>query len=155
MQLTRFTDLSLRVLMYVAWQPDGKAATVGAMARAYGVPENHLVKVVHHLGKLQLLKNVRGRGGGVRLARAREEIRIGDVVRQTEPGFDLVDCNGPQPCPLRGACALKGVLDEARDAFLARLDVVTLADVTRRTSPRLAPLLADESTSSLAPIAPT
>lgn len=131
MQLTRFTDLSLRVLMYLAWQPEGTGSNIAVMAKAYSVPENHMVKVVHHLGKLGLVKTTRGRKGGVQLARPRAEIRIGDVVRQTEPGFDLVDCELPQPCPLRIACRLKSALDQAMDNFLLELNQYTLADVAR------------------------
>lgn len=131
MQLTRFTDLSLRVLMYLAWQPDGESANVAQMARAYSVPENHLVKVVHHLGKVGLVKTTRGRRGGVALAMPREQIRLGDVVRKTEPGFELVDCYGPAPCPLRVGCRLKAALDSAMRDFLDSLDRVTLADVTQ------------------------
>jgi Rrf2 family nitric oxide-sensitive transcriptional repressor len=131
MQLTRFTDLSMRVLIYLAWQPDGVTSNIAAIARAYSVPENHLVKVVHHLGKIGVVKTTRGRNGGIRLAKSREEIRIGEIVRLTEPGFDLVDCDGPQPCPLRGGCRLKTVLDEAAGSFLRHLDQYTLADMTR------------------------
>jgi Rrf2 family nitric oxide-sensitive transcriptional repressor len=131
MQLTRFTDLSLRVLMYLAWQPEGATANIGAMARAFSVPENHLVKVVHRLSKSGFVKTTRGRGGGVRLGRPRDEIRIGEVVRITEPGMELVDCEGPAPCPLRVACGLKCLLDGAVAAFLAKLDEVTLADLTQ------------------------
>jgi Rrf2 family nitric oxide-sensitive transcriptional repressor len=134
MQLTRFTDLSLRVLMHLAWQPDGITSNIATMAKLYSVPENHLVKVVHHLGKIGLIQTTRGRGGGIRLARPRTEIRIGQVVRLTESTLELVDCDGPQPCPLRGGCGLKGVLDGARDAFLAKLDETSLADVTRGDS---------------------
>jgi len=131
MQLTRFTDLSLRVLMYLAWQPDGTTSNISAMARAYAVPENHLVKVVHHLGKIGLVKTTRGRGGGVQLAMPRDQIRVGEVVRLTEPGFDLVDCHAPQPCPLRDGCRLKSLLDTAMVEFIDRLNQMTLADIAR------------------------
>lgn len=131
MQLTRFTDLSMRVLIYLAWQPDGVTSNIASIARAYSVPENHLVKVVHHLGKIGVVKTIRGRNGGIRLAQSRDEILLGEVIRQTEPGFDLVDCDGPQPCPLRGGCRLKFALDEATDGFIAHLNKYTLADVTR------------------------
>lgn len=117
--------------MYVAWQPEGATSNISKIATAYSVPENHLVKVVHHLGKIGLLKTVRGRGGGISLAKPREEIRMGDVVRMTEPGFDLVDCDAPNPCPLQGACRLKTALDAAMEGFLENLNQYTLADVTR------------------------
>lgn len=138
MQLTRFTDLSLRALMYLAWQPEGDTANVGKMARAYRVPENHMVKVVHHLGKVGLVVTMRGRNGGVRLALPSSEIRIGDVVRQTEPGFQMVDCDSPDPCPLRVGCRLQTALADATESFLAHLNQFTLADVTRGESGRRA-----------------
>lgn len=131
MQLTRFTDLSLRVLMYLAWQPENASGNVATIARIYRVPENHMVKVVHHLGKIGLVITTRGRNGGVRLAKLPTEIRIGDVVRQTEPNFDLVDCELPTECPLKPACRLKGVLDDAMDGFLEHLNRFTLADVAK------------------------
>jgi Rrf2 family transcriptional regulator, nitric oxide-sensitive transcriptional repressor len=131
MQLTRFTDLSMRALMYLAWQPDGVISNISEMARVYAVPENHMVKVVHHLGKIGMVKTIRGRKGGVRLGKSREEIRLGDVVRLTEPSFELVDCEGARPCPLRGGCELKSVLDDAVNGFILHLNRYTLADVTR------------------------
>ncbi len=131
MQLTRFTDLSLRVLIYLAWLPQDKSANISTMARAYGVPENHLVKVVHHLGKIGLVKTLRGRGGGVKLALPSANIRLGDVVLRTEPGLELVDCLAPQPCPLHGGCELRKVLDGAVRGFVDYLNGFTLADVTR------------------------
>jgi Rrf2 family nitric oxide-sensitive transcriptional repressor len=131
MQLTRFTDLSLRALMYLAWKPEGDAANVGMMARAYRVPENHMVKVVHHLGRIGLVTTTRGRNGGVKLALSPEEIRIGEVVKLTESTFDLVDCEAPEPCPLKTACRLKTALDDAMAGFIAHLNQFTLADVTK------------------------
>ncbi|MGV3615425.1 MAG: Rrf2 family transcriptional regulator [Fimbriimonas sp.] len=131
MQLTRFTDLSMRALMYLAWQPDGVTSNIAEMARVYGVPENHMVKVIHHLGKIGMVKTIRGRNGGVRLGKSREEIRLGEVVRLTEPGFELVDCEGGKPCPLRSGCGLKPVLDDAVNGFIEHLNRYTLADVTR------------------------
>ena len=75
MQLTRFTDLSMRVLIYLAWQPDGVTSNIAAIARAYTVPENHLVKVVHHLGKIGMVKTIRGRNGGLASSTIMEERR--------------------------------------------------------------------------------
>ena len=131
MQLTRFTDLSLRALMYLAWRPEGDGANVGKMARAYRVSENHMVKVVHHLGKIGLVTTTRGRNGGVKLALDPTEIRIGEVVRLTESSFELVDCDLPHPCPLRTGCRLKNALDGAMEGFLAHLNQYTLADVAK------------------------
>lgn len=142
MQLTRYTDYSLRVLMYLALRPD-RLATIDEIAGAYGISRAHLMKVAHRLGVAGFIETTRGRGGGLRLARAAEEIRIGDVVRQTEGQRPLVECFAPEvsDCCIAPACGLRGVLGEALHAFLARLDEHTLADVVSRRRSRLIHLL--------------
>ena len=132
MRLTTFTDYSLRVLMYLAAVP-GRRATIGEIARAFDVSENHLMKVVHALGKSGLLANVRGRGGGLGLARAPQAISIGAVVRATEGEAvpaECFDC-AANTCDLARVCRLRGVLAEAVDAFHAVLDRYTLADLVQ------------------------
>jgi Rrf2 family nitric oxide-sensitive transcriptional repressor len=130
MQLTRFTDLSLRLLLYLAGreQPERATVTARAAAEMFNVPYTHLVKVVHQLGRSGLLATTKGKGGGLRLARTPESIRIGEVVRLTEPKGSVIDC-WTQPCPLRGACTLKHALDEALETFYISLDRYTLADM--------------------------
>ena len=134
MRLTAFTDYSLRVLIYLAAQP-GQRATIGQIAAAYQVSENHLVKVVHFLGKQGWLSNVRGKGGGLELALAPERIGVGQVVRQTEGQAPVVECfsEGGGDCCIAPSCRLRGILAEAVTAFHAVLDRYTLADlVTNR-----------------------
>lgn len=130
MQLTLYTDYSLRVLVYLALHPD-RLAHITDIADAYRISRNHLVKVVHNLGGLGFIDTVRGRGGGMRLARPPAEIKIGDVVRKTEVTLDLVECFDMKTntCPIAPACALKRGLFEARRAFFGVLDNYTLADV--------------------------
>lgn len=131
MRLTVRTDYSLRVLMY-AGLARGRLATIAEMAAAYGVSQNHLMAVVHRLGTLGYLETVRGKGGGVRLARPPDAINLGEVVRRVETDMALVECFAaaePGQCPIAPACALRGVLGEALDAFLAVLDRYTLADL--------------------------
>lgn len=128
MRLTRFSDYGLRTLMYLAVRPD-ELASIEAIAGAYEISENHLIKVVHHLGQAKLIETVRGRNGGLRLARPADAIGIGDVVRATEPSLALVACQAGEYCVIAGACRLQTVLDEARDAMLAVLDQYTLAQV--------------------------
>lgn len=132
MELSRFSDYSLRVLMYAAAQGEGKV-TLSELASVYRISQHHLVKVVRHLGKLGYLENKRGRGGGIRLGRAAEEILVGEVIRQTETHFDLTECFDARNvgCRLSPACRLKGVLQEACEAFLGVLDVYTLGDLVR------------------------
>jgi Rrf2 family nitric oxide-sensitive transcriptional repressor len=137
MRLTRYSDYSLRVLIYLAVRPDA-LATVEEIARAYGISRAHLMKVVHQLGRAGYIDTLRGRGGGLRLARAPEEILVGDVIRFTEDDLDLVECFDAEAseCRIEPACGLRRVLGEALDAFLATLDRYTLADlVARRRRP--------------------
>lgn len=132
MKITTFTDYSLRVLIYVATAPRGRA-TIAEVSQAYGVSEHHLVKVVHLLGRAGFLANTRGRGGGLSLAKPAHEIRVGDVVRATEGDGMPVDCDDPVRgrCAIAGACRLAGVLDQAMAAFRAVLDRFTLADLVQ------------------------
>ncbi len=129
MRLTTMTDYALRLLMYLAQQPD-RLCTIAEAARAHGISEAHLMKVTHHLGLLGWIETVRGKGGGMRLAREPHEIGLGEVVRDMEPDFHLVECfSTGNTCVRTGDCALSGVLNSALQDFLARLDGVTLADI--------------------------
>lgn len=145
MQLTRHTDYSLRVLIYLAAHGDERA-TIEEIARAYGISRAHLMKVVHRLGRGGFLHTVRGRGGGLRLARPPEAIRVGDVVRHTEDQLDLVECFDPGTscCRIEPACGLRGPLERALDAFFAVLDRTTLADLVARRRRPLAALLLEK-----------
>jgi len=128
MKLTLFTDYSMRVLLYLGARP-GHLCSIAEVARAYGISQNHLMKVVNQLARAGYVESVRGRFGGIRLGRAAEDINIGELVRHTEEGFDLVDCGS---CVIAPACGLTGVLKEALAAFLAVLDRYTLADLMTR-----------------------
>ncbi len=129
MRLTTLTDYALRLLMYVAQQPD-RLCTIAEVAQAYGISESHLMKVTHQMGLQGWIETVRGKGGGMRLAHPPENINLGDVVRSIEPDFDLVECfsTGNQ-CTLSGSCRLSGVLGGALQGFIAHLDGYTLADL--------------------------
>ena len=118
MQLTRFTDLGLRVLMYVSVTAPGEVVTIAEIGQRFDAAPNHLTKVVQFMGQQGWLVNVRGKGGGVRLARPAADYRLGQVVRALERTEALIDCAEP-PCVLRGSCTLKGLLDQAEDAFYA------------------------------------
>lgn len=132
MRLTRYTDNALRCLTFLALR-DGEPATVTEIAARMRMSEDHLFKVIARLAASGYVETQRGRGGGVRLSRAAEAIRIGDVVRATEESFALVECFDPDTntCPIAPACVLAGTLDRALTAFLAVLDEVTLADLVR------------------------
>lgn len=128
MKLTRYTDYSVRVLLYLGGRPD-RLCTISEISRGYGISQNHLMKVVHNLGKAGFVTSARGRLGGVRLARPPSEIIIGSVIRHTEEGFELADCGG---CMIAPACGLTGVLHEALAAFMAVLDGYTLDDMLEK-----------------------
>ena len=104
--------------------------TARAAAEAFNVPYTHMVKVVHRLSTMGFLTTTRGKGGGLRLSRPAESIRIGQVIRATEPAAPLIDCGGLE-CPLRFDCRLKDALDDANNAFFRELDRYTLAEISR------------------------
>lgn len=130
MQLTSFTDYSLRVLIHLGTHTDA-LSTVGAIAEEHGISRHHLTRVVHQLGLKGYIETVRGKGGGIRLARRPDQIGIGNVVRDMEPGFELAECfkPGESSCRLLPGCALMPVLAQAGRAFLETLDRYTLADM--------------------------
>jgi Rrf2 family nitric oxide-sensitive transcriptional repressor len=136
LRLTVYSDYSLRLLMYLAIRPE-RLSTVQEVARAYNISNNHLMKVVHALGRAGYVQTIRGRSGGIKLGRAAEAIGLGELIRHTEPDMDIVPCFEPEneSCPLRRACRLKGALDRARLAFLSVLDEYTLADLTSAPGP--------------------
>lgn len=132
MRLTQLSDYSLRVLMYLGARPD-RLATIQEIAAAYGISDNHLMKVVHRLAQNGFVETVRGRGGGLRLKGAAGDIRLGDVVRAVEEDFRIVECFGSgDTCRITDVCRLKRVLNLALNAFLATLDEWTLADLVHK-----------------------
>lgn len=138
-RLTTFTDYALRVLLHVATAPDGRS-TVAEIARTYGISQNHVVKVVHLLGKKKLLANTRGRGGGLKLAKPSHTIGIGAVVRVTEGPGVLAECFTPDGrCAITPCCRLARVLEEAHGAFYEILDRYTLQDLV--ANPRMKVIL--------------
>ena len=129
MRLTRFTDYSLRVLIYLGLTPG--RATIPEITAAYGVSRNHLLKVVRSLADGGFITTQQGKGGGIALARPPQEIGIGEVVRHSEETLAPAEClrDGGDGCPIAPDCRLQGVFREAQEAFLATLDRYTLADL--------------------------
>lgn len=136
MRLTVYTDYALRLLMYLAISGDG-LATIEEIAESYGVSKNHLMKVAHQLGVGGYIKTMRGRHGGLRLAKPPKDIGLGDVVRFTEADLTVVMCLEPleDDCEARPNCVLHEALELARRAFITVLDEYTLYDLV---SPRAA-----------------
>jgi Rrf2 family nitric oxide-sensitive transcriptional repressor len=133
MQLTLFSDYSLRILLYLTAHR-GCRVQLSEISAAYGISQNHLVKVVQLLVEQGWVESVRGRGGGLSLACEPSNINVATVVRSTEPHMNLVECFDPRTntCPIDPACGLKKALLRARDAFLAELERYTLADFVSR-----------------------
>jgi len=131
MELSQFSDYSLRVLIFVALQGD-RRSSVKEIAEVYQISPHHLMKVVHKLGALGYLLTYRGRGGGIGLGRPAKEIVVGAVVRDMEH-FTLVECFAQDggKCRISPVCRLKSALGRARDAFLEELDRYTIADLVR------------------------
>lgn len=130
MRLAEYTDYTLRVLLYCGSHPD-RLVTITEIADSHGISRSHLTKIVNDLGHQGLLETVRGRGGGMRLAKPAREIRIGDVIRAAETDFRLVECfdAGSNACTIAAACRVKKLLGSALAAYFRELDGATLADM--------------------------
>lgn len=127
MQINKFTDLSLRVLMYLANEAPDHVITISEIAEKFDAPRNHLIKVVTNLNKLGYIQATRGRNGGLKLAKSCADIRLGTVLQLLEHG-SLIDCNHPV-CPIRGVCNLKHILDKGLHMFYREMNQYTLKDI--------------------------
>jgi Rrf2 family nitric oxide-sensitive transcriptional repressor len=131
MRLTLHTDYALRVLIHVA-VADGKPLTINDIAQSFDISKQHLMKVVHYLGQKGYLDTLRGHGGGIRLRRPPRDIKIGQVLRDTEKSLNVIGCLDRRGyCPIQRVCVLRGALHDATQAFLAVLDGYTLADLIK------------------------
>lgn len=140
MRLTQWTDYTLRVLMYcAACQGRERPVTITEIADKHAISRSHLTKIVQQLGAMRLLETTRGRGGGMRLVKSARDINIGEVVRQTETDFNMVECFDPlvNQCGLSQHCKLKGLLHQATASYLAVLDAMTLADLVPPSESRI------------------
>lgn len=141
MRLSQHSDFALRMLVQAALKaPD--LTTVGEVAQSFGISVAHLQKVAQTLAHHGYLETVRGRAGGLRLAKLPEQIRVGQVISVTEPDFQIAPCMSPADafCPIYEPCVLRSILVEASDAFLAELDKWTLADLIKPRKPMLVAL---------------
>ena len=133
MQLNKFTDYALRILLYIA-QPRDMPYTIAEIAEDLHVSKNHLVKIVHFMGQHNWIITTRGKGGGIRLNPQALNSQLGEIVRILQGDHQIVECNTP-PCVLRSKCGLKGILDQALEQFYISLNQYTLNDVLN-TSPQ-------------------
>ena len=147
MQLNRFTDLGIRVLMYLS-SVDGPSVTIGRLAEDLQVSKNHLVKVVHFMAQQHWLLTTRGKSGGVALSKRPEDYAIGDVVRVLEQnsihGERLINCQQP-PCVLLPACGLPAILQSALEQFYQFLNQYSLADVVKQPVASILPVIVEHS----------
>lgn len=130
MNLTVHSDYAFRTMMLLAVR-SSRSTTIQEIAEHYGISRGHLMVLVHRLGSQGFLENTRGRGGGIRLARPAEKIRLDEIVRATEPHFRMVECFDRENnrCLITKPCRLKRVFDEALDAWMGVLKKYTLADL--------------------------
>lgn len=123
------TDYALRLLIFLAQQPD-RLCTIAEISGHYGISEAHMMKITHQLGLAGWIETVRGKGGGMRLAHAPQDIRLGEIIRSMEPDFSVVECLASiNHCVLTGSCRLTGAIEGALHSFMQHLDGHTLADV--------------------------
>ncbi len=150
MQLTQYTDYSLRVLIYLARKTEG-LATVSEIADYHDISRNHLVKVIHNLATKGFILTTRGRNGGMVLSRPPAKIILGDVIRNTEPNFDIAECfnNVNNCCVITPNCGLKSIFREAQMGFITAMDKYTLADAMTRSNPMGQPLMPLSATRSV------
>ncbi|HTD04361.1 Rrf2 family transcriptional regulator [Undibacterium sp.] len=128
MRLTRYSDIGLRVLMYLARESRTPAVTVGEVSGQFDIPHNHLVKVVGAMAKLGWIDALRGRNGGISLAVPAKSLRIGDVLQALEGSGEAIDCDG-LGCQLAADCGLRHALRSGMQAFYAAMNRYTLADI--------------------------
>lgn len=131
MNLKKYTDFALRVLIHAGLKRDGELVSIKEISEVFSISREHLRKIVYELNQEGLLETVRGRNGGVRLAKDPEEINVGEVVRHFENDFILLECfdKGCDYCVISPACKLKRALHEALQAFFQVLDNYTVADL--------------------------
>jgi len=131
MQLKKYTDYSLRVLIFAGMKSNGELTSIKEISEVFSISENHLGKIVFELNKQGLIETIRGRYGGIRLAKNPVDINVGEIVRRLEQDFDLLECFNHQSnhCIISPSCRLKHALHEALEAFFHVLDQYTLKDL--------------------------
>ncbi|HEX6593294.1 MAG TPA: Rrf2 family transcriptional regulator [Bacillota bacterium] len=131
MQLKKYTDYALRVLIFTGMKADDELASIKEISEVFSISQHHVGKVVFELNKLGLLETIRGRYGGIRLAKQPDDINVGALVRTLENDFDLLECFDPDKnhCVISPACRLKNILHEALEAFIHVLDEYTIGDL--------------------------
>jgi Rrf2 family nitric oxide-sensitive transcriptional repressor len=128
MQLTKYTDYAFRTLIFLGLQKPAELVTITNVSEHFDISRNHLVKIVHHLGKLGYIETIRGKGGGIRLARPASKINLREVVEAVEETLEPINCHKPS-CRIVSSCRLKSIVAEAQEAFLAVFGQYHLSDL--------------------------
>ncbi|MGG0176694.1 RrF2 family transcriptional regulator [Gottfriedia acidiceleris] len=135
MRLTTYSDYSLRVLIFLSSEPSEKLVNIKDIAEAYDISKNHLMKIIYNLGKMGYIETIRGRNGGIRLAKLPSEINIGEIIRKTEEDFNIVECfEHGNTCVITPVCSLKHIFNNALEQFLQVLDQYTLDDIVKNNA---------------------
>ncbi|PFH86447.1 MULTISPECIES: RrF2 family transcriptional regulator [unclassified Bacillus (in: firmicutes)] len=135
MRLTTYSDYSLRVLIFLSSEPGEKLVNIKDIAEAYDISKNHLMKIIYNLGKMGYIETIRGRNGGIRLAKLPSEINIGEIIRKTEEDFNIVECfEHGNTCVITPVCSLKHIFNNALEQFLKVLDQYTLDDIVKNNA---------------------
>ena len=127
MQLSNFTDYSIRVLLYLSFLTDDERVTITQISEYYKISNNHLVKVVYNLSKFGYIETKQGKSGGIKLKIASKDINVGKLIRQVEQ-MELLNCQ-PSTCKISQFCLLKNYLLDAKEAFLKQLEQYTIYDL--------------------------
>ena len=131
MRITKFSDYSLRILIYLASKPGDELSTISEISKSFSISVHHVRSVVHKLGQLGYINSIQGKGGGFELASDTNKILIGEVIKQTEKDFYLVECYNPDgQCPIVNVCKLQHILSDALEVFFESLNQYTLEDLT-------------------------
>lgn len=132
MKLTKQTDYAFRILMFCA-ASGTRLSRISDISRVYGASEAFLFKILQPLVEAKIIETVRGRNGGIRLARPAAEISLGEVARLTEDNFTIAECfdHSSSDCPLLDNCRLTSALREALDAFMSVLDRYSVDDLSK------------------------
>jgi Rrf2 family transcriptional regulator, nitric oxide-sensitive transcriptional repressor len=134
MHLTAYSDYSLRVLIYLASKKNDELSNIKEIAEIYDISKNHLMKVIYNMGKMGYIETIRGRNGGIRLAKLPSDINIGEIIRKTEENFYIVECfeKHNNKCVMTPVCSLKHIFHDAIEQFLKVLDQYTLDDIVNQ-----------------------
>lgn len=129
MQLTSFTDYGIRVLMYLATQPE-QISSVKEIAEYYNISRNHLAKIIHRLSQLGYINTSKGKGGGIQISKGIEKLNLGEIIIALEPNFNIVECFDAQnnTCRITNSCQFKHYISEARENFINTMNKYTLGD---------------------------